>query len=833
MECLVCVHCHFYQPPRENPWLEAVQSQESAHPYHDWNERITRECYAPNGASRILDGHGRVRKIVNNYSRISFNFGPTLLSWMQERMPYAYGRILQADKESQRLFSGHGSAIAQAYNHAILPLCNARDKRTQILWGIKDFQHRFGRDPEGMWLPETAADTETLQVLHDCGIKFTVLAPRQAGQLRMGKKSPWTELNGHGIDSRRSYACELPSGDTINLFFYDGVISQAVAFEKLLFSGETLAHRLLSRFDPKGDPAQLIHIATDGESYGHHHAHGDMALAYALEHIEQKKLARLTNYGEYLALHPPTQEVRIIDKTSWSCAHGVSRWDSNCGCNSTLHGNWTQAWRKPLREAFDWLRDDLAEEYEAEAGELLTDPWGARDEYVSVVLDRSASSLTHFWARQAIHQLSREEERQALRLLEMQRYLMLMYTSCGWFFDEATGPETVQVLQYAGRAVQLGEQLFGGDREEEFLKRLEMVRSNIAEFGTGRDIYRRFVHPAMLDLDGIAAHYAIASFFDGYQPTGAMYQYLVDLGRADTFENGKLKLSVGIARITSQITKAELKFSFAVLYRGGHDLRAGVRPLEAGDNFGGFVDEAASMVEQGKFDACAASIHEYFGQTYSSKSLFHDERKRIIHQIVDSTLGKINELYGIVYGDNVSLISFLREMNTPSPAILRVSAEFALGNEIRRSLTAEDPDLEKIRILAATATKDRVALSPSVKAAVGQRLDVLLDRWRGDPLQMKILSELESIVAILRLPPFEIDLWRAQNVYFDLLGTLETLGPLSLDGDWVKHFRSLGESLNIVVPETLAVAPHKTKPQARSRQIRVVEQPASQPEWLT
>ncbi len=301
MECFVCIHCHFYQPPRENPWLEAVELQDSASPYHDWNERTAKECYLPNGASRILDSQSRISKIVNNYARISFNFGPTLLSWMEQRAPEGYQRILDGDRESRRIFSGHGSAIAQAYNHIILPLANARDKRTQILWGIKDFQRRFERDPEGMWLPETAVDLETLEVLSAEGIKFTVLAPHQAGQLCIEKDSQWIDLE-YGIDSRRPYICNLPSGRAIGLFFYDGALSTAVAFERLLFNGENFARRLVSRFDPEADSAQLVHIATDGESYGHHHSHGDMALAYALQYVEQQKLARSGTGGSPVML---------------------------------------------------------------------------------------------------------------------------------------------------------------------------------------------------------------------------------------------------------------------------------------------------------------------------------------------------------------------------------------------------------------------------------------------------------------------------------------------------------------------------------------------------
>src|SRR5205823_6486743 len=396
---------------------------------------------------------------------------------------------------------------------------------------------RISRGPERTWLPETAVDFETLEILSAEGIKFTILAPRQASQLRIDKDSPWIDLD-YGADSRHPYACRLPSGRTVGLFFYDGALATAVAFEKLLFSGENFARRLLSHFDPEGDSTQLMHVATDGETYGHHHPHGDMALAFALQYIQENRLARLTNYGEYFALHPPTQEIRIKGKTSWSCAHGVGRWESDCGCNAGGGPGWNQQWRGPLREAFDWLRDDLVADYERCAKLLLVDPWSARDDYIDVVLDRSVSNVTDFLSRHSLCRLSPIEEVRALRLLELQRHLMLMYTSCGWFFDEPTGTETVQVLQYAGRAVQLGHQLFGGDREEQFLKRLEAVHSNISEFGNGRDIYERFVRPAMLDLPGVAAHYAISSLFDGFHQSDSVYSYRADLRDLQLIENG-------------------------------------------------------------------------------------------------------------------------------------------------------------------------------------------------------------------------------------------------------------------------------------------------------
>jgi alpha-amylase/alpha-mannosidase (GH57 family) len=801
MECFACIHCHFYQPPRENPWLETVESQDSAGPYHDWNGRIARECYLPNGASRILDSERRISTIVNNYSRISFNFGPTLLSWMQESEPEGYQRILAGDRESQKLFSGHGSALAQAYNHTILPLASSRDKRTQIIWGIKDFQTRFGRDPEGMWLPETAVDIETLEILSAEGIKFTILAPRQALQVRVDYDATFIDLE-YGADSRRAYACKLPCGRSIGLFFYDGALATAVAFEKLLFSGENFARRLVSRFDPEGDSSQLMHVATDGETYGHHHSHGDMALAYALQYIEEKQLARITNYGEYFALNPPSQEIRIKERTSWSCAHGLGRWENDCSCNSGGHPGWNQNWRRPLRDAFDWLRDDLLDDYESSAKELLRDPWSARDHYIDAVLDRSSASVENFFNQHSTHHLSAQERVRALRLLELQRHLMLMYTSCGWFFDEPTGPETVQVLQYAARAVQLSQQLFGGNREEQFLQRLELVSSNIPEFGTGRQIYERFVQPAMLDLPGVAAHYAISSFFEGYEQAGSIYSYQAQLRDASIFENGKTKLATGTVAIKSLITQAQLDFNFAVLYAGAHNLRAGIR--EAHDQFSEFSTEASQYLLKSGFSNCLSALDHYFGaETYSLKSLFRDERKRIVGQIVDSTLADIDKLYSDVYEQNLTLIGFLRELHLALPPILRVSSDFVLNNEIRRSLGQGEIDAERLQMLIQIANRNEIALDRSVKRSLSQRMKQALSRWRREPFELRSLTELETLVSLLKAAPFETDLWDTQNGYYELLTVILRLKPLELSDAWLQLFRNLGGSLGIAVPNMI------------------------------
>jgi alpha-amylase/alpha-mannosidase (GH57 family) len=554
MERYICIHGHFYQPPRENPWLEAVELQDSAHPYHDWNERITAECYAPNATSRILDGEGRIVQLVNNYTKISFNFGPTLLAWMVRYAPNVYQSILDADKESQEVFGGHGSALAQAYNHVILPLANSRDKRTQILWGMRDFEHRFQRKPEGMWLPETAVDLESLDILSEQGILFTILAPRQAKRMRPIGKKEWQDVSGGRIDPTMPYVHHLPSGRKIVLFFYDGPIARSVAFEGVLVSGESFAGRLLGGFSEKRNWPQILNIATDGESYGHHHRHGDMALAYALHYIESNGLARLTNYGAYLEKHPPTHEVEIFENSSWSCVHGVERWRKPCGCNSGKHSGWNQKWRAPLREALDWLRDTLVATHTGKARSFFKEPWRARDEYIQLVLDRSPENTAQFFDRHALRALNPEESITALKLLELQRQAMLMYTSCGWFFDEISGIETVQILQYAGRALQLAEEAHGDLLKPRFAVLLEKAKSNIPEYKDGKRIFEKLVTPSAVDLGKVGAHYAMSSLFEDYGEHAGINCFSVDREAYQRSEAGKVRLALGRVKVTSEVT---------------------------------------------------------------------------------------------------------------------------------------------------------------------------------------------------------------------------------------------------------------------------------------
>jgi alpha-amylase/alpha-mannosidase (GH57 family) len=487
-------HGHFYQPPRENPWTGEVEQEISAAPFHDWNERIHAECYGPNAAARVGD------YIVNNYAKISFNFGPTLLSWMEKHHPETYHLIVAADKESVAARAGHGNAIAQAYGHAILPLCNERDRLTQVVWGLADFRHRFEREPESMWLPETACNDATLDVLIEQGLRFVILAPAQAARYRELGSDEWHDVADSSIDGSRAYSYfhRDGSGRSIAIFFYNGPVARAIAFEKALTSSERLVGMIKSATAEK----QMINIAIDGETYGHHFKFGDLCLAHVLEVEAPNEGFWITNYGEFLDRFPPQHEVEVKagphgEGTACSCAHGVSRWIRNCGCHTGGEQGWNQEWRGPLRSALNYLRDRTAEGFEELAGKLFDDPWRARDGYIDVLLKRSTPS--DFLPRFARGPLSPADEIRAFTLLEMQRHALLMFTSCGWFFYDLSGIETIQVLKYAARVIELSDQLGLPSYRHEFLEMLGEAKSNLTEKGTGADIYLRDAEPTSTD----------------------------------------------------------------------------------------------------------------------------------------------------------------------------------------------------------------------------------------------------------------------------------------------------------------------------------------------
>jgi alpha-amylase/alpha-mannosidase (GH57 family) len=504
------IHGHFYQPPRENPWTGIVEEQPGAAPFHDWNERIHFECYRPNAFVRIGEPETADEHFINNYALVSFDVGPTLLTWLERHHPYTYARIIEADRETVLSHAGHGNAIAQAYGHAILPLCNERDLRTQIRWGLADFLYRFGREAEAMWLPETACNDRVMDALIDEGLRFVILAPRQAARVRepgttggsdqvnlSPDESAWHDVNETTIDTSIAYRHLHRDGSarSIAVFFYDGSTSRAIAFENLLRSSQDL----LNALERSANDQQMINVATDGETYGHHFKFGDLCLAHALAEEAPARGLQITNYGEYLAQHPAEFEVEINngpdgEGTSWSCPHGVGRWIRDCGCHTGGKPGWNQAWRGPLRAALDYLREENVAHFEGTRGNLFIDPWQARDHSIALILDRQESRET-FLFEHAGRWLSADEQGRALTYLELQRMLLLMYTSCGSFFNDISGIETIQVLKYAARAIDLMRQLKLPSVCDRFLEILSEAKSNRPELGTGADVYRRLVEP--------------------------------------------------------------------------------------------------------------------------------------------------------------------------------------------------------------------------------------------------------------------------------------------------------------------------------------------------
>jgi alpha-amylase/alpha-mannosidase (GH57 family) len=838
----VCVHGHFYQPPRENPWLETVEVQDSAAPWHDWNERITAECYAPNGASRITNRKNEIVRIVNNYARMSFNFGPTLLKWLAEQAPRTYRMILDADKASALRYGGHGSAMAQVYNHIIMPLANERDALTQIRWGIADFEHRFQRRPEGMWLAETAVSRSVLDLLASEGIQFTILAPHQCARVRRipqqldapdpipptesveatngfasptDEVNPWLTTPSGTVDPAQPYTVNLDEGRSITVFFYDGPASRAIAFEGLLNSGEAFGSRLLDGFRATSTDvstrAELSHVATDGESYGHHHKYGEMALSYAMHWIEDNGHAKMTNYGEFLEKFPPTWEAEVVDDTSWSCAHGVERWRSNCGCNGGKPG-WNQEWRGPLRDALDFLRDATAPLAEKLSEGLLTNLWAARDGYIDVVLDRSTPAKDRFFARHATHALTPVERITVLELMELERHTQLMYTSCGWFFDEISGIETVQIIAYAGRVLQLAAKLFGEAGvalEQQFLEILGRAKSNVPEFGDGAEIYHRYVTGIRIGLEQVGAHYAISSIFRSYPEDGELFCFDLHRDAQESFTSGRGKVALGRARIRSRITEESEEICFAVLHLGDQNLSAAVRRYNAagpenGAAFATFSADVGNAIRRANLPEVIRLIDRFFGTlAYSLTSLFADEQHRILRTILDRTLAEMEDSLRKIYEDHASLLRFLTESGMAAPPALAIAANFAINSSLRRAFAAENFDAAEIGALFARATADQVIVDiQALSFAAGERMKramVALEAAADKDRAMKgALQTALTIATGLRTLPFDVNLWQAQNIWNDLFRRTESS---YLSPEWKLAFKKLGEALYISVDE--------------------------------
>ena len=755
----VAIHGHFYQPPRENPWLETVEVQDAAAPFHDWNERITAECYAPNTAARRVDDDNRILDVVNNFEKISFNVGPTLFAWLERQAPEVYRKILAADRASVGARGGHGNAIAQVYNHMILPLASRRDKVTQVAWGLADFRARFGRDAEGLWLPETAVDTETLEVLAEAGVKFTILAPEQAA----GE-----------VDPSLPYRWRGPRGQELALFFYDGPVSRAIAFENLLEDGRRLASRLRAVFADDATPerAQLVHVATDGESYGHHRRFGEMALAAAVRQLEAAGDVTLTNYGAFLAAHPPTREIEIREGSSWSCPHGVERWRSDCGCR--FRGDTHQRWRGPLRETLDWLRGEVDAFYETRAGIWLKDPWEARDEYVGVVLDRSPQRLDAFFGRHQRLALDPTARLEARRLLELQRNRLLMYTSCGWFFDELSAIEPVQILRYAAMALQYLADLGGPRLEDEFVRRLAAAPTNVPAYPDGAAVWKRLIRPAVVDLRRVIAHYAITGLVEERPDDADVYAYRVQRVDEAREAYSGTSLRVGHVRVSSTITGEVRDATYTVLHFGGHDFSCGVRAWEAPRAYEAMKADLLRRYARYTLADMVRGMDEWFpGEGFSLTDLFLDERRRVLASVTRAMLDKYEETYRRIWEENRKLVHYLRQADAPIPEALALVARHVMSQELLADLARLEaagggPLPDRLFELAGEASALRLTLDLADGRHTATRMVTrALEAVAAAPSAERAAEALALIEGADRLG-LRYGLWATQNRFFEI-----------------------------------------------------------------
>ena len=639
-ERLLCViHGHFYQPPRENPWLEELEREPSAAPHHDWNARITEECYAPNASARVLDVDGRVTHLFDNYARLSFNIGPTLTSWLARHAPDTMEAIVRADAASvERL--GQGNAIAQVYNHIIMPLANERDKYTQVRWGKKAFAQTFGRETRGIWLAETAVDEATLEVLADEGIEFTILSPFQAARYRVedgnGQLSDTIDCGDGSIPTGRAYRYTCQSGKVVHIFFYDAGIARGVAFEGLLSDAGNLVDAVRRAHEHRSaalDEPWLVQTATDGESYGHHFRFGDMALAAAHARLEGSDDVDIVNYATFLDRYGARGEVELHPVSAWSCSHGVGRWERDCGCRMAHNPPLSQAWRTGLRHALNGLRDGLATLFETASTNLLSDPWAARDDYIDVVLDRALTDA--LVAKHAVVDFDAAQRERVLRLLEMQRCALLMFTSCGWFFDDISGPEGVILLRYAARAISLARDVDveAADRlEAQLLDVLATAESNYprAEGGvrTGRDVYLDDAVTAAMGADRVAVTLALTAG-TGEVPKSRLAAWRVIEHEERAIDEASVPTVVGRLVLLDERMGEHEALSFVVIGFGGLDWR-GI--LTSADRFDDLVSKLLATSDTSELAGILDDETAGGARAFSLKDAAVDVRVEIVRQ---------------------------------------------------------------------------------------------------------------------------------------------------------------------------------------------------------
>ncbi len=812
-DVFLTIHGHFYQPPRENPWLEFVELQDSASPFHDWNARINSECYNPNSVSKIVDNRNKILDVVNNYELMSFNFGPTLLSWMEEYAPLAYERVIKADIESVQEHNGHGNAIAQVYNHMIMPLANEKDKLTQVAWGIKDFETRFGRKPEGMWLAETAVDDDSLRILEENGIKFTILSPYQAQKIRTIGEESWSDVSWGNIDPARVYRYFIKSapGKFIDLFFYDGAISKSVAFDEILKDGNKFIRRLKEGVSTTRNYSQLINIATDGESYGHHTKFGDMALSYVLRVRAKEEGFVITNYAEYLEKAPAQMEVEIKQSSSWSCFHGVGRWKEDCGCSTGGHPGWNQKWRKPLRDALDYLRDELVVIFEKESKKYFSkNCWDVRNSYIDVILDRNERVIKKFQKENFLSDLAEEKKVRAMELLEIQRQAMLMYTSCGWFFSEISGIETTQIMKYAARAIQLAQVFCKKDLEKKFLELLQEAKSNFPEFGTGKDIYEKFVKPAIVTTKQIASLWAVSSLYRDFEDEEDLYCYKIRKESYKKVQKGTAKLIIGHIEIQSKITLQKSNVMFALVQYSGGDFHCTIKEFSDDLEYTNIQKELFRIFMLNPLTEIIRALDEYFGKEYFTlKDIFIEERRKILETMLKGKMSKFAQMYQEMYSEGKSSIYQMQNLGLKIPDEFKISAGYSLSKQFNDLIANSNGFIDHDVIQQAMDINfevkkigieiDKAQTNKIFSQKITQNISRLAQNMEAQ--QAEAVLELFENVEKLEL---NVDIAEAQNIYFakifselgDIIKNMDKTTK-SNDRNFVMVILEIGKKLNI------------------------------------
>ncbi|MDD4003796.1 MAG: DUF3536 domain-containing protein [Elusimicrobiaceae bacterium] len=709
----VVIHGHFYQPPRENPWLGYVEEQTSAAPAHDWNERIAEECYNPNGTARINAPDGTIEGVTNNYEFMNFDFGPTLLSWYEKAFPEDYRRVIEGHKKSaQRL--GCGNGIAHAYNHTILPITPFRDRLTQVLWGLEDFRHRFGEQPAAMWCPETACNDDTLKLLVDQRMQYVILDVSQALRTRKAGAARWIDVSNGTIDPRRPYiwhdrdeatGAPLP-GRSIAVFFYDGPVSKAVAFEDAMKDSHTLCQRLGSCFDTSPAEDQLVSVATDGESYGHHRKFADLTLAHLFTAALKKHGYEVTNYSAYLKSHPPQWEVQLKpgeggEGTSWSCCHGVTRWKGDCSCGQ--EGNNQHRWRAPLRAALDWLSVTLAGVYETESARYLRNPWQARNDYIRVILDPGNLQWfinTHFAA-----QPDQESVSAVLRLLEMQKYAMFMFTSCGWFFSDISRIESAQNLKYAVRAIDLAARFGYDSLEAQFRVRLKAAPSNYSRFEDGAAVYDKLAKPSLMKGENIIAEFGIRTLYRNPGRNSGLYSYRFSREKSVFRQLDGGTFSAGLLGTENVVTGRRMPAVYFATVTSSLAPRCYVSVTETEAKFNELFGFLEHLDAERIWDGIGPAVERIMGREhYGMKDLIPEARRAVLEDMYRGKISDIQDRHFRTFGDYLPIIEHWHSLELGLPDEIQADAiagtrKFVTAKLEEFALTGDCAGIDMLRSL--------------------------------------------------------------------------------------------------------------------------------------